>query len=178
MTAAKLEAIERAELESLNRWAVDVRRLVWARLLDARAHAEAGRLADATKRIHELRESLKGAVLGPAREEFYRQAFGAAHATLDPELVDKSVVPTAEGAAVARSVPIAGQDHFALLDSVVEAARRGLQIVAASGRREAIGAWQARQAEVIERLVTRLLSDAQVGLREAVARLTTKADVQ
>jgi hypothetical protein len=144
-------------------------------LIDAAVHAPRN-LAEAMSRLNELGEALKRHVLGPAREEFYRHAFGWAQRDLDPELLDDSLGPSAEGAEVARSVEIAGRDQARVIDKAIEEARLRLSLASAAaslGRGDGYELWRTKHTDGLELLVRTLLSDAQIALREAVARLVT-----
>lgn len=189
-TVAKALDIKKAKDDYLVPWLVRALSLVTDRLADARIHASAGNLTAAHARLDELGRRLldpKEGLLARARTEFYRDAFSLHRLYgLDPASHDLSMGPTAEGERAARTAPIAGVDQVAQLRHLIEGAREGLQLVAATDRptdgasiRNARwGNWERANRDEIKSGVSTALSNAQIMLFEAIGHLLVKPELR
>lgn len=170
---------EQALADRLAPWRERALDLVARRLADARALAEIGRMDAAEARLDELRAGLAGGrgtgLVPDARAAFYRQAHGRAILAFDPA-IHRELAPDPGGEAVARTgrigalsadVPAEARAHAA-------AAARELAAVAAApgdSRGPALDAWEARHRAAIAGWAAGALSEGQVALTQAVARL-------
>ena len=158
-------------------WSIRAATQVRRRLRDARAHAEAGRLTDASERIGELAADLVHDVMRPARGEFYRDAFTAALLDGDPRIVDTAIRPTTEGRQAAQMAPIAGRDQAAELQAALAGAANELHLAAnAESPAEWYAGWERRHGEALNGRVRSDLSDAQIALREAIGQIVIRPE--
>jgi len=187
MTAARAE-IDRTRDDQLRPWVARATVLIWDRLADARAHAEAGRPVEAAQRLGELRRGLlddqsgKGSLLSNARAAFYRHAFH--HHPFDPAIHDP-VRPDQVGELAARFSEIGGRNQYRDLRQAIEAigdSLKRLQAVLtgpnAELRSEQLGSWERRERERLIGQVQMVLSDAQIALSEAVSRVRVKPELR
>ena len=184
--AASLDAEEHELAARLLPWASRADELIRRRLADARAWAAAGDLGEASGRLVELRIGLAGPALGAglgvladARAQFLRQSFAWLRPRLDPAIHQTGLVPSAELERVARTAPVgrAGRDHSAEAEVMAGDAARDLA-VAAAGPTGSLDAWESSQRERWTLWSRRHLSDAQIALREAVARLHVRPELR
>jgi hypothetical protein len=175
---------EQARDDALRPWLVRSSSLIANRLRDARAHAEAGRAADAASRLDELATALAEDILGPAREQFYLQAFRDHRLELDPSIVDQSVAPNRSGAFAARRAPILGRDQVQELRWLLDGAWQDLQLAAVAtyadpGVRPAVHeTWEIRHRGRLKTATTAALSDAQTALHHAIGRLLIRPELR
>ncbi len=178
--------LEHTRDDQLRPWVARATVLIWDRIADARAHAEAGRMDQAAQRLEELRRGLlddqtgKGSLLSNARAAFYRQAFH--HEPFDPALHDP-VRPDQAGELAARFSDIAGRNQYQDLRRAIEEMTgilKRLQAVVAqdANKSERFDVWQTRERERLIGLIGTALSDAQVALSEAVSRVRIKPELR
>jgi hypothetical protein len=182
--------LKKAKDDALVPWLVRALSLVTDRLADARIHAASGNGGIAHARLDELDRRLLDpgvGLLSRARTAFYRDAFSLHRLYgLDPASHDLSMGPTPEGERAARTAPIAGVDQVAQLRHLIEGAREGLQLVAATDRPSdgaAIrgarwGNWERSNADEIKAGIRAALSNAQIALFEAVGHLLVKPELR
>ena len=128
-------------LAALRPWLDRAEGLVERRLADARAHAAAGSLPTATRRLRELSGSLVNHI-GDARGHFYRSAFGQhTRAGLDPDVHQLGLAPTAEGEAAARKAAVLGRSYVLDVVGLVADAEAGLQSAVLAGGGDYLEAW-------------------------------------
>lgn len=184
--AASLDAEERELAARLLPWANRADELIGRRIADAKAHAAAGRLGEAGDRLAELRVALAGprmadgvGVLADARAQFLRQSFAAIRPSLDPAIHRTDLAPSAELERTARTAPVgrADRDHSAEALALADDAARDLA-AAAAGSPGSLDAWESSQRERFGLWTRRHLSDAQIALREAVARLHVRPELR
>jgi hypothetical protein len=154
---------EQALAERLRPWSARAGALVARRLEDARAHAAGGRIAEAHGRIAELQGALAGprgtGLIAEARAQFFRDAHGS---------------PDREAEAVARTFEVLGRNAALQLSRLAALAAQDLTIVAAVPeplRESALAAWEATHRRRLAGLAHQSLSDGQVALTEATARV-------
>jgi hypothetical protein len=172
---------ETALADALRPWVVRSTSLIANRLRDARAHAEAGRLADATARLDELALSLSEDILEPAREAFYRESFRTHRLELDPSVVDPDVVADRAGAFAARRAPILSRDQHADVRTLLATAGGELALANGiyAGHYSAYHqGWEVRHRDRITSHVEGALSNAQVALHNAIMVLMIKPELR
>jgi hypothetical protein len=177
--------------DQLRLWLAKASSLITARVADARAHGEAGRTLDATSRLNELRKALaddvagEDSLLAQARTIFYRRAFDAEPFDVT---VHRDVRPDAEGELAARYALIGGRNQYVDVRQSFDTAAvqlRGLSDKAAADYRDsavefwstAFDVWQKRTTETLTRRMHVTLSDAQMALSGAVARVRIKPEL-
>jgi hypothetical protein len=142
-----------------------------------------GELADASDSLDELKGDLVDH-LADARCSFYRDAFPAQWAILDPEIVDPDMGPTEDGVEIAGTAPILGEDQAGHIDAIVERARQEIMLTAGvyadapDARMAAYKSWVIRYGESIGLTMEASLSNAQVALYEAVGRLLIRKELR
>ena len=174
--------------DQLRPWVARATVLIWDRVADARAHAEAGRMPEAAQRLDELRRGLiddqsgRGSLLANARASFYRQAFH--HHPFDPAIHD-TVRPDQVGELAARFSEIGGRNQYQDVRQAIEDLGDGLKRLAAvlNGpnaelRREQLSSWERRERDRLIGHMQLVLSDAQIALSEAVGRVRIKPELR
>jgi len=174
-----------AELDDAVRpWLSRAAELIRRRVRDARMHTENRAWVDAAERFDELASGLAIDVLGPAREEFYRHAFGAQRRALGPGVANPAVVPTREGAIMARTANVGGINQQLAVRNAIDHARHELQSAMAAceidptRRTVHYEAWEWRTRERLTSEVKSHLSDAQSSLYHAVGKLLLPARIR
>ena len=115
-TTTPVDSTAQAKDDQLRPWLARASILIGDRLADARAHAEAGRWADAEQRFDELRKRLlddqsgAGSLLSNARAAFYRAAFHLE--PFDPAIHQDGVRPEPAGELTARFAAIGGANQY------------------------------------------------------------------
>ena len=144
-------------------WKARAVELIGHRLADARAHAEAGRMAAATVRLGELAGGLKR-LIGDARVAFLRRVARRQGLDFDPE-----------ARRAVRRHPILGRRPADAVSSLNEANRQ-LQTAKLVGPATAVfDAWEAHHKAFLTAVVASHLSDAQVSIDNVVALLQAGA---
>lgn len=182
--------------DQLRPWLARAAILIGDRLADARAHAEAGRWADAEQRFDELRKRLlddqsgAGSLLSNARAAFYRSAFHLE--PFDPAIHQDGIRPEPAGELTARFAAIGGANQYIEGRQVLERARESLKHLTAvrtadrdvgqirspytgmtwtDGWGPQFETWFLRHRDAITSHINGALSDAQISLSEAVSRI-------
>lgn len=153
-------------------WARHAARLIRSEIGVARVLTQVGRLEDARGRLNRLIDVLAGEIdghamatslLSRAREAFGRAAF-ARHG-----------LPWTEGVAhVAVNHPIGGRRGAAEVAAAMRTTAAFLESVAT--RPQALDAWELASARRLEGIFRGLLSDSEVALREATAKIAGDPD--
>jgi hypothetical protein len=180
--------------DALRQWTGRAAVLISDRLADARAHAEAGRWADAEHRLDELRKRLlddqsgAGSLLSNARAAFYRSAFHLE--PFDPAIHADGIHPEPAGELAARFASIGGVNQYIEARQVLERARESLKHLAAlrQGNLPTEGSaqfwsaqfdgWLRRHRDAITSHISGALSDAQISLSEAVSQIRIKPELR
>ena len=178
MQTAPVTAPNPELLAALRPWLDRAEGLVERRIADARAHAAAGALPTATRRLRELTSSLVNHV-GDARAHFYRSAFQQhARGGLDPDVHQVGLGPTAEGEAAARKATIMQRSIvFDLVDAMSDA-EAGLQSAALAGGGDYLDAWAGENRDRLVGRVRGELSDSQIAIFEAVGQILIKPELR
>ncbi len=184
--------LEQLRDDQLRPWLARATVLIWDRLADARAHAEAGRWPEADQRFTELRQRLlddqsgTGSLLSNARAAFYRQAFH--HEPFDGRIHADGIRPEPAGELTARFAAIGGRNQYVearkVLDGVKESLRHLAAVRDSDDNRavepwpERFDGWLRRQRDAVTEHIQGALSDAQISLSEAVFRIRIKPELR
>ncbi|MHB8397338.1 MAG: hypothetical protein ACYDCI_00165 [Candidatus Limnocylindrales bacterium] len=177
-------SIESAQHAAIRPWLVQASTAIAARLHDARAHAETGRLHSAAERLDELERTLADGVIGPARAQFYRHAFLDQKSVLDRDMIDYTVEPTSSGAIAASTAPILGEDQYQSIGELIDRAGDELKLANAVQRPDGRPRsayhddWERRHRTAITSAAHGALSNAQMALHNAVGQLLIRADIR
>jgi hypothetical protein len=164
---------------ALRPWTDRAAGLVQRRIEDARQHAAVGSLLTAEARLLDLLGSLTRHV-SDARGHFYKQSFNMhGNAGLDPAVHQIGLWHTAEGEAVARTVPILGRSYQ--VHDLVKDARAALQSAGLAEQSSGPDApylenWAAEHGERIAARVSGELSNSQIAIFEAVGQILVKPE--
>ena len=165
---------------ALRPWTDRAGRMIERRLDDARAHAAAGQIPTANRRMTELFGSLAGHV-ADAKGHFYRQAFQQhSRAGLDPAVHQLDLGPDQVGEQAARQAAILGWKHADQLLDVISDAQASLTSAALADQNGGsfLGGWAEQHRDRLAALTARQLSDAQIAIFEAVGQILIRPELR